>query len=352
MIVLEGILVSLTLLLCVCSSIEDLKEGVIRNRTLKCFLVPFLLLDVVYYGFFLRGYALPFLINLMVLVLISSVMYSTHVWAGGDCKLFVTIILGIPARIYDGLELGPVPGFVIFVLVFSIAFLFEVGESLFFTVKNREKPAFSFQKIELQGFLMIYAFTVATIYIINMILAYVMTRLHLTGSLFVIMVDFFAILALNQMRSKISRPRLLIITVMEWVLIFVVFGTSVLTLYSGFFDFRPWLTVIFVFALRAISEKYNYAEIPTSSVRAKMILSSMTVLGFRASRVKGLPTNGSEDLSARLTEEEAAAVRRWEKSKTGRPSVMIVRKVPFAFFISLGTAVFILIEELLIWHIL
>ena len=46
------ILVLLVLILCVLTSMEDLREGLSRNRTLKPFLVGFLGLDMIYYGFF------------------------------------------------------------------------------------------------------------------------------------------------------------------------------------------------------------------------------------------------------------------------------------------------------------
>ena len=47
-------------------------------------------------------------------------------------------------------------------------------------------------------------------------------------------------------------------------------------------------------------------------------------------------TDPSEELTARISEEEAAAIRRWENSATGKQSIWIVRKVPFAIMILIG----------------
>jgi hypothetical protein len=91
-------------------------------------------------------------------------------------------------------------------------------------------------------------------------------------------------------------------------------------------------------------EKYNYQSIPTAEVRSGQILSAATVLSFAPSQVKGLPTNCSEDIESKLTEEEAASVRRWEKSKYGRDSVVIVRKIPFAIFLGIGTVAMLVLE--------
>ena len=76
-----------------------------------------------------------------------------------------------------------------------------------------------------------------------------------------------------------------------------------------------------------------------------MILSAGTVLSFRVSSVKGLPKNAQESMKAKLTEEEAQAVRRWEKSKYGQPTVVIVRKLPFAILISVGFWLFVWVRN-------
>ena len=75
-----------------------------------------------------------------------------------------------------------------------------------------------------------------------------------------------------------------------------------------------------------------------------MILSVATVLEFQKSRVKGLPVATNEDMSTRLSEEEADAIRRWEQSKYGKEKIVIVRKIPFAIFITSGSVIFLLIR--------
>ena len=89
-------------------------------------------------------------------------------------------------------------------------------------------------------------------------------------------------------------------------------------------------------------------EIQTSEVKKGMVLSYATVVGFMPSRVKGLPQTTSEDMSSRITEEEAEAVRRWEKSKYGKNSIIIVRKIPFAIFIVCGTISYIVMRIVMI----
>ena len=105
-----------------------------------------------------------------------------------------------------------------------------------------------------------------------------------------------------------------------------------------------YVIVLLAIFLRYLVSGYNYEEIQTSEVKKGMVLSYATVVGFMPSRVKGLPQTTSEDMSSRITEEEAEAVRRWEKSKYGKNSIIIVRKIPFAIFIVCGTISYIVMR--------
>lgn len=84
--------------------------------------------------------------------------------------------------------------------------------------------------------------------------------------------------------------------------------------------------------------------IPTSTVKSGMILSIISVQMMSVSRVKGLPHFSDETTNSRLSEEEAGAIRRWGKSKTGKDYIMIVRYIPFAIFMLIG------IVSYLVWE--
>ena len=109
-------------------------------------------------------------------------------------------------------------------------------------------------------------------------------------------------------------------------------------------NIRIYAILLVVLLLRYLVSGYNYAEIETNQVKAGMILSVATVLEFQKSRVKGLPVATNEDMSTRLSEEEADAIRRWEQSKYGKEKIVIVRKIPFAIFITSGSVIFLLIR--------
>ena len=78
-----------------------------------------------------------------------------------------------------------------------------------------------------------------------------------------------------------------------------------------------------------------------------MVLSYTTVFKFTQSRVKGLPQTTSENMGSRITQEEADSIIRWADSKYGQETIVILRKIPFAIFITAGYLIYIVIG--LLW---
>ena len=86
----------------------------------------------------------------------------------------------------------------------------------------------------------------------------------------------------------------------------------------------------------AANEEYS-----TSKVEKGMVLAYSTIVYFIPSTIKGLPKEKTtEDIRSRITADEAESIKRWETSKYGQPEIVIVRKIPFAIFISIGTVIY------------
>ena len=70
-------------------------------------------------------------------------------------------------------------------------------------------------------------------------------------------------------------------------------------------------------------------------------MSYSTIVCFIPSTIKGLPKEKTtEDIRSRITADEAESIKRWETSKYGQSEIIIVRKIPFAIFISIGTVIY------------
>ena len=94
------------------------------------------------------------------------------------------------------------------------------------------------------------------------------------------------------------------------------------------------------------TNRYNNITINTTEIKAGEVLTRESLFFMLFSKVNGLPKYTDETTRCRISYSEAEAIKRWEKSKYGKPQIKIVRTVPFVPFIFLGTVVSILFLNL------
>lgn len=343
MIIVEALLLTCLLTVAALSSYTDYKRNLIPNKRLVQCTVPALVLDVIYYGFFAQDLFVLFFINFVVLSVVGIVFYSYSLWAAGDCKLLITIGLCFPGRFYSFWGSGIGASFYIVAFTFSMAFLYVVGESIVLGIKHRQLFKISFEGFDIKETILSYFSMVGALTLIGILLARAMPSLFGNSTALSVAVNFLLVLTLIRIRSRFSQRMLLIATLLMWAVLGLLSYFEYANLrFSG--NILSWVIVFLVMALRMLSGKYNYKMIPTSEVQKGYILAAASVIAFKGSRVQGLPTGTTEDLRSRLTEEAAESVRRWESSSRGKPYVYIVRKIPFAIFISIGTLLFLAFE--------
>ena len=125
---------------------------------------------------------------------------------------------------------------------------------------------------------------------------------------------------------------------------------SFIALYSVFkIDLKNVIIVLVIVILREWADRYSYTPIKTLDTKKGMILSASSVMLFLNSNIKGLPMKVSEDMAARLTDEEVDSIKRWARTKNGKDELIIVKKIPFAFFINIGYAIFMIIGGYKLW---
>ena len=114
-------------------------------------------------------------------------------------------------------------------------------------------------------------------------------------------------------------------------------------------DLKNVIIVLVIVILREWADRYSYTPIKTLDIKKGMILSASSVMLFLNSNIKGLPMKVSEDMAARLTDEEVDSIKRWARTKNGKDELIIVKKIPFAFFINIGYAIFMIIGGYKLW---
>lgn len=315
----------------------DIRRSIIPNRALLLAGVPGMLLDIIYYSRFYPEGVMPFLRNLAVMVIFSVALYALHIWAAGDSKFMILICLLIPVRL-TVLDTGAFSEFMIFVFAISLAFFFLLFDGIYeVAVKKR---TISRENI-LKGF---RRYLVG--YVINILYVFLFLKLEMLFSLHVRFLDSRVIMILNiALMLLLSGIKIL----RKWYLVVSVLAVSVaISLRTGIWLLRPssvlYYIVIAVFMLfELFISEFNYDWIPTETVQPGMVLSRLSCMMMAASKVKNLPQSTTEDLRSRLNREQADAVIRWGKTAKGMKKIQIVRKIPFAIFIFLGTICYLVI---------
>lgn len=310
-------------------SISDAKEGRIYNKTLLVFTIISIMLGIVYYGYFARELVVLFLLNVVILAVISLVLFYTHSLAGGDCKLAIVMGLLYPANYY--LVYGQNKLTIFFALGFAIfyGYLYLLVSSVAGLIKGRNQLSKDYIKKYLLSF--IRTFISASVYIsaVNLVMI------------------FFNIKGIT-VNAWIVR---LICIVIAWIVgkspflkkKYAVIGMLAVDLVLGFvmkiipFSIDPenYILVVILLLCQMTIRTNIYENVLIEELKSGMILSGVSSMLMQNSRVRGLPKLSTEDLSSRLTDDEVDSIKRWARSRK-IDTLTVVRKIPFAMFIFLG----------------
>ena len=335
--IIEALLYFLAFAICIYSSITDLKHGIVSNKALLYALLPCILLNTVYYGFFCRDILAEYLLNCLAVAAISVLFYAIHVWGGGDSKMLLFLAVSTPARLYYyyGQELLPLLSVVIF--TFSVGYIYLIFHSGYCAVKKTEVYKSQIDKHSIICFMKDYV--VGSIYLtllINLISRF-FNGFYYDNQVLFLFVNVFLIMLI--FRVPLFRKKWLLILCAAADILFAISTKS----FAGADALWVYLVIVLLFILRQLISRYNYQSIPVSDLKPGMILSAPNVIMMLPSGIADLPTGLKEDLSCKLTEPQISAVKKWYSKHKDRQSITIVRKIPFALFISMGYFLFALL---------
>ena len=335
MIIIEAILVTVLVTMCIYVTITDFKQGIIQNKVLIVAGIVGLAANIPYYLIYSRTYFIAFLLNLIIMSIISIMFYALHIWAAGDSKLLILTIFLMPARLYyQGNNVTATV--VIMIIIFSIAYLYIIGESIILGIKERNLFRINRFKADVKLMIKQYIKCTCLVSLFGIIVRFVIPEFYDKNIALIMILNMIIVLMSYNFKFLDKTIPLISLSVTTGICYFL---TS-----NGMFqfDYKIYLLVFVVFILRLFAEKYNYQTIPTSKVEKGMVIALSTTLCFVPSNIKGLPKEkNTEDIRSRITAEEAESIKRWEFSKYGQSEIVIVRKIPFAIFISIGSIIYI-----------
>lgn len=315
--------------LCVVVIKSDLFEGMVYNKTLLIYGVIAVALDIVYYGFFQREMVIPFLINSLVVSIAALILFYTHCFAGGDCKLLMILVLLFPANCYMTY------GNSLITMVFTIGFAVFYGyfyllvSSLYLLIKKKNSMSMSYVRNSL--FVFAKSFFCAMIYIsgVNLIIRLIAMQ-GMNISVWIIRIICIGCSLLVGKKPIFRKKWMLSIGIVIDILLSIMLKMIPFSIHP-----ENYILVIALLICQLTIRTSLYEEIPVEELKKGLILSMGTSMMMQSSRIRGLPGISSEDLRDRLTEVEAESVKRWAKGKKIE-KITTVRKIPFAAFIACG----------------
>ena len=303
----------------------DFRTGIIPNKVLLIGIAA----GIVCHGAFLLLGAAPFypqwLLCMVIADLLAFGMFWGKLWAAGDAKLFMTLFFLTPPRLFDAGRLSN--AIIPYIFIFLPALLWIVGDSAIRIIRKEPRKK---QPVHIKNWIINCLKTIVEATAMHSLLYALFPGFTADNELIV----FSLIMVYAYICGTVSvmhRWPVVLIHALTAAGIWIAMKWSI-----AIPDVRGYLALIIVMIIQRFAGMYNYQLIPTSKTVKGMIPAAETVILFQTSRVQNLPNDPSEQLTAKMTEEEAAAVRRWESSAKGKPEIWIVRKVPFAFMIAIG----------------
>lgn len=314
------------------SSYSDIKYKKSFNRHIVVFLIAGIAVQIVSVAIN-PGQWVWTLSNIALTFIVSILFYSFRIWAAGDAKLFITMILLLPYQMYIHSVLSIFPALVILECVFLIALLYTIAESTVFAVIDFKKHGFAILKRFVPKITKSLVLScLVTFFIIDTCDAILLCTHNpiLLGNrqLFVIINLLIAVSIISMIDKSKWKPLIIAaFAVIRFALYFTTKATApMLSIWSiGIIA----VTII----VRNFTGQYNYRKIPVSQLQVGNVLSRASLIPMLPSLVKGLPKYTDETTRCRLTADEVDAIKRWEHSKYGQSHVVIVRTLPFAPFI-------------------
>lgn len=325
-------------ILCIYASVSDIRQGIIKNTVVFMAAVIGLLLDAVGWILFDSTNIIAQIMNITAVSAVSLLLYGLHIWAGGDCKLMIAIAVLVPYELYVPIYGRKNTLALVIAVIFGLSYLFLVADSVILRLRGKRRADKRTLQTQFKTVLWRWACSVAYILFINQLLAWIFPETISDFQILLWVINICIVFIVSGF-SVLQRKSLVCTVVALEIVAQIVLHQQILSKIMVI----NYVFAVFFILLRILIDAYNYETIATADVQKGMILSSATTMLFIHSKVKGLPGISSEDLRSRLTEEEAASVRRWESSKYGCTTVQIVRKIPFAIFISIGTMAFLAI---------
>ena len=331
--ILETVFFIFHLVFAITCSYHDFRRGIIPNRTILVGFLCGILLHILFLCLETTESTFIWLMDMLIADAFSFLLFYSKLWAAGDAKLFMLLFFLTPSSLFDegGITNSITP--YIFIFVPALAWVFaETVIRLIRKEPGKKRPVQIRKRII--SCIVVMTEVTAIYCIASVLFKDFLSRNGMFFSALILIYAYFCGSNIYMGKWPVILVHAVIILT-AWIM-----GKWTFTIPR----WQDYVLIAVLLAVQSFTSLYNYQLIETEKVKAGMIPAAETIILFRNSRIQSLPKDFSEELTAKITPEEAEAICRWGKSKNGKSHIWIVRKVPFAFMIALGFAGWIIFQ--------
>ncbi len=313
-------------------ALMDLKDGIVRNAVFKYLGITLAMVNLMLVYLSVGPDWKRYGLFLAVGVIISLILFYTHIWAGADCKFYAIVVLLLPWPVVVGQVYGLSNIVVIVILAFLYGYMYILGESIWQYANNR-KDLLVWQtvKSDFGHYFKTYFLIVLANEVINSLTS-LFFQVTISNILLVV-IDYALVVWANKWR--LLENKMIVATIIIGNIAMQLSGLiSILTL----INLMIWAVVILALVLKNFARSFNYRQIDLGALEKGMILSTMSSIQLARKRYSRFKKISDESLNSRLDEQDILVLHQLASSLKTPQEVCIVKKIPFILFIYLGIA--------------
>lgn len=320
----------LILIILMIGTYTDLNYGIIPNKLVG----PFIIIGFIYKLFF--SFSIDLLITIFIACFISLFLFFMKIWAGGDCKLYLAMILLMPDCFVESSFYGISYIIWIPILAFLIGYFYVIGDSFFQKIKQHKKS--NDLKVKVKNdfirYLKYYIVIIFLSYCMNVFINYLNLQINMWLYMIIIFGMVYFLIKTSVLESKY------VIGIIAFIDVFL--GIIQIETLFNKRQLLIWLAVILTSLMKHFNNEYNYEEITVEQLKPGMILSTSSSYIFFNDTLSKYKKISDETLRSRLNEEDIKKINDLKNKRDYIHKITIMKKIPFALFISLSTFMIIL----------
>lgn len=333
----DCIFCAIAILISVIGAFTDVRYGRVKNKHLLVALIAWIGIAA-YKAITTHAFPIPTtvqVINLVLSIAAATILYLKDIWAPGDAKLFLVVVLIYPASAYIVREGNIFPSLDFVVYAFALGYicllLIMMYRKVFGTKVRIVSCEVSNNKRSIKDFLSSFVLNMGLIVGINSLVNEYLPEFEYANKAFCIL----AIVGLTYMISDKNKRLRYASGGIGWtvfiIILFIQHGAFVSVVFSLI---ESILIALVIDYLNRQLRKNSYRVIPGSEVRPGMILSFTTVYAMTKCIDPNIPKTTTENRRTRISKAQAIAVQNW--SAITKRDITIVEMLPFAPFIALA----------------